>query len=93
MIDGNVNEFADMLSRGAELWFMFRGEKFFFQGWLEDSGIHVFVIEKESSDTNADYFWQTSSMSIEECAEAFFAAPIWDGQTFWEAEHEMTWVD
>ncbi len=91
MIDGNVNEFVDILSRGGELWFLFRGVKYFFQGWCEPNGMHVFVIDTGSiSDI---YFWKTSSMRIEECMESFLSAPIWDGKTFWEVEHEMTWVD
>ena len=93
MIDGNVNEFVDILSRGGELWFMFRGTKYFFQGWREDNGLHTFVLETESVSHNGEYYWQTSSMRIEECIEAFLKAPIWEGKTFWEVEHEMTWVD
>lgn len=93
MIDGNVNEFADLLRRGAELWFVFRGVKYFFQGWREENGLHVFVIEVESSEGNSGYYWTAKSMHIEECAEAFFSAPIWAGKTFWEVENEMTWVD
>ena len=93
MIDGNVNEFVDILSRGGELWFLFHGVKYFFQGWYEPTGIHVFVIETENASAQGKYYWETSSVRIEECAEAFFKAPIWDGKTFWEVEHEMTWVD
>ena len=44
MIDGNVNEFVDILSRGGELWFLFKGVKYFFQGWYEANGMHVFVV-------------------------------------------------
>ena len=92
MIDGNVNEFVDILSRGGELWFLFKGVKYFFQGWYEANGMHVFVVEAENLPDGQKYFWRKSSMKIEECAKAFFDAPIWDGKTFWEAEHEMTWV-
>ena len=31
--------------------------------------------------------------SIEECHEAFLAAPMFGGKTFWEAEQDIEWVD
>lgn len=32
MIDGNVNEFVDNLYYGSEMYFIFRGKKYFIQG-------------------------------------------------------------
>ena len=39
------------------------------------------------------YIWKKESPLGSYDVEAFLAAPIWDGRTFWEAEQEMEWVD
>ena len=43
MIDGNVNEFVDNLFYGSEMYFIFRGKKYFIQGWVEDT-VHYLVL-------------------------------------------------
>lgn len=37
MIDGNVNEFVDNLYYGSEMYFIFKGKKYFIRGWVKDS--------------------------------------------------------
>ena len=99
MINGNVSEFVDNLYYGSEMYFFFRGKKYFIQGWVEDS-IHYLVLDYgfEGDDVPKDYvfngyIWEHKSLDSGECVQAFLNAPIWDGKTFYEVEKEMTWTD
>lgn len=97
MIDGDVKEFVDNLYYGTEMYFLFRGKKYFVQGWYED-GIHHLTLEIEEPYDSKDplcqgYVWSHESKERGECAQAFLNAPIWDGKKFYEVEKEMTWTD
>ena len=95
MINGNVNEFVDGLYYGDERWFMFRGIKYFIQGWVKNE---EFTLELEQMEP---YLYQDSPLWTKTCScdqkqeavESFLKAPLFDGKTFWEAEQEMEWVD
>ena len=100
MIDGNVTEFVDNLYYGSEMYFIFRGKKYFIQGWVEDS-VHYLVLDYdyesevfESENPNCNkYIWEYSSINPAECVQAFLDAPLWDGKKFYDVEGEMTWAD
>ena len=95
MINGNVNEFVDGLYYGDERWFMFRGIKYFIQGWVKNE---EFTLELEQMEP---YLYQDRPLWTKTCnfdqrqeaVESFLKAPVFDGKTFWDAEQEMEWVD
>ncbi len=96
MINGDVNYFVEMLSMGCELNFLYKGKEYMVQGWHQRDGLYTIVLETELPDDfppDQDYMWQKIDTEMEACAEAFLAAPIWDGKTFWEVESEITWTD
>ncbi len=100
MIDGNVNEFVDNLYYGSEMYFIFRGKKYFIQGWVEDSIHHLtldYDYETEAFDPDNlecnTYIWEHSSKDSKECVQAFLDAPIWEGKRFYDVEKEITWTD
>ena len=91
MINGNVNEFIDGLYYGDERIFMYKGQKFFVQGFSENGYSTIYLARWEPPCD--DYIWVGKHPYGAYDVEAFLAAPIWDGRTFWEAEKEMEWVD
>ena len=100
MIDGNVNEFVDNLYYGTEMYFLFRGRKYFIQGWYENS-LHYLALDYDyqtepynvKDPSCQTYVWEFSSEDPGECVQAFLNAPIWDGETFYKVEGEITWTD
>ena len=102
MIDGDVNEFVDGLYYGDEMYFIFRGRKYFIQGWVEGS-LHYLVLDydyetepfdpKKSEGNKYKYIWEYSSTDSNECVQAFLNAPLWDGKKFYDVESEITWAD
>lgn len=92
MIDGNVNEFVDHMRYGDELIFMFRGQKFFIQGYIENEKATLYLDRWEPP--SADYILvEEGSDAKHYPVEEFLKAKVWDGMDFWQAEGEMTWVD
>lgn len=91
MINGNVNEFVDGLYYGDERIFLFRGEKYFIQGWTENNKNHL-VLDKWDPPGD-DYIWVGESERGAFCVEDFLNAKIFDDKTFWEVEQEIEWVD
>ena len=100
MINGNVNAFIGNLHFGTEMYFIYKGKKYFIQGWVEN-GIHYLVLDYDyeteiydPSDSNCTgYIWEYSSADSNECVKAFLNAPIWDGKRFCEVEKEIEWTD
>lgn len=91
MIDGNVNEFVDYIHDGAELVFLYKGQKFFLQGFFEDEK-YTLVLDRWEPPAD-DYIWVGVGGSKGFPVKEFLDAPIWDGRTFWEVERQMQWVD
>lgn len=90
MINGDVTEFVDRIHYGDELWFLYRGKKYFLEGWLEKSTLKLFLYDM--TDNNGDqYTWLGDEKNYP--VEQFLIAPIWDGKTFWEVQEQMEWID
>ena len=93
MIDGDVKEFVDNLYYGSEMYFLFRGKKYFIQGWYKEPFHYLVLTEEEDVDFLKGYIWEHFSKDSAECVKAFLDAKLWDGKTFYEVENEMTWTD
>ena len=92
MINGNVNEFIDRIYTYQDTVFIYRGVKYWFQGYMpDDNTVHMEVFQTEPPKD--DYVWEYNGNSISEGQDAFQNAPIFDGKTFWEVEAEIKWVD
>lgn len=92
MINGNPNEFIDRIYTCQDTVFVYRGVKYWFQGYMPDnSTVHMEVFQVDPEKDG--YIWEYDGKTIEECHEAFLGAPIFDGKTFWDAEQDIEWVD
>lgn len=90
MIDGNVHEFLDLLSRGFEVIFVYDNKKYCAQGWLEEGIYELNVAQWEP--------WVDHYIWIKRSAEgydmnAFKNDKIFDGKSFWEIQEDIQWVD
>ncbi len=91
MLNGNVNEFIEGLYRGYEMTFIFRGQKYFIQGYLDNNARTLFLVRIEPPVDN--YIWKQAGDRHNYPVEAFLQAPIFGGKTFFEVEQEIEWVD
>ena len=92
MINGNVGEFVDRIYSCQDTIFIFDGIKYWFQGYTLPNGtVHMEV--SQYHPISDSFFWEYDGKSIDECHKAFLKAPIFAGQTFWEVEKNITWVD
>ena len=92
MVNGDLNAFIDAVYCGEELLVLYRGEKYFIQGWTTQEGVkHLECWLYE--DAGKPYIWKRDSSSMAENAREFLAAPLWDGMPFAKAESEMEWID
>lgn len=89
MKNGNVQEFVDHIYYGDELWFYYKGRKFFLEGWSDHNRLDLCLFEME--DNGERYIWKGDASHYP--VEAFLEATIWDGKAFWDAEQDMEWVD
>ncbi len=92
MINGNVREFVDRIYYGDELIFMYKGQKFFLQGFLENDGICATYLDRWEPPAD-DYIWIGKGDSKNFSVEKFLNAKLWNNKTFWDVESEMEWVD
>ena len=92
MINGSPNEFVDRIYSCQDTVFIYKGIKYWFQGYMpSDHSVHMEIFQYQPSDEK--WLWKYNGKSIEECLHAFLSAQIFDGKTFWDAEQEIEWVD
>ena len=90
MINGSAREFIDGLYHGDERFFLYKGKKYFIQGYCIDKPLlEVYVFEPPEDD----FEWRAYSDELKYPVEEFEKAKIFDGKTFWEVEGEIEWVD
>ena len=92
MINGNVREFVDRIYYGDELIFMYKGQKFFLQGFLENDGICTTYLDRWEPPAD-DYIWIGKGDSKNFPVEKFLNAKLWNNKTFWDVESEIEWVE
>lgn len=92
LIHGNVHEFVDKMYYGEELIFIYKKQKFFLQGFLEDDGIYTTYLDRWEPPAN-DYIWIGRGDSKNYPVDKFLSQKLWDGKSFWDAEKNMEWVD
>lgn len=90
MINGNIDEFMDKLWSGEELIYLYKGKKYFSQGYFEDS---KYVFELQMWEPQTKILWQISGHSNQDSLEAFLQEPLFEGKKFWDVEKEIEWVD
>ena len=91
MINGNVNEFIAGLHYGDERFFLFRGKKYFLQGYFKDNTpmLELYILKPSDSD----FEWRAFSNDNNYPVSEFENSKIFDGKSFWEIENEIEWLD
>ena len=90
MINGDPKDFIEVVYSGQDIPFLFRGQKFWFQGYNQNGGCHMEVME---CFPPYNLRWEHNDVTYQVCGDAFQKAPMFDGKTFWEVEHEIEWLD
>ena len=67
---------------GEELVFEYKGEKYFLQGWSNESGSQMVLNYATSDDSFSGYIWECSNITMKLCADAFLKEPLWEGKDF-----------
>lgn len=91
MINGNAKEFIAGLYYGDERFFIYKGKKYFIQGYYESEKpiLEIYVIEPLS-----DHFkWRIFSDDMNYPVAKFENARIFNNKSFWEIENDIEWVD
>ncbi len=94
MINGDLNEFLDLMKRGMELVFVYKGQKFFIQGYYDfKNETSTLCLDRWEPPLQGDV-WVGTSVKDKYCdIDEFCNAKIFDGKSFWEIEPEVEWVD
>lgn len=94
MINGNANKFIESIYNCQDIAFVYKNEKYWFQGHTVSDGIWAVHMEcyKVDSPCN-EYVWQYNGNSLSEGQVDFQTAPIFDGKTFWDIEKDIEWLD
>ena len=94
MIGGTITEFIDKIYYGQEIVFLYKGKKYFIQGWWSDDRTSAtMVLEDVYEGPFTGYKWEYHSDKMRTCAEVFLSAPIWEGKDFPQIESDVSWID
>ncbi len=91
MINGNPSEFINMIYTCQDIVFIYNNVKYWFQGYMTESGVHMEVFQTEPAKD--EYVWEYNGQSISDGQMAFQEAKIFNGKSFWEVEADIEWVD
>ena len=92
MKNGDISEFIDQLYYGGELVFEYESKKHFLQGWTKCNTCKM-VLDIVSGAPFHSYLWEYEAETMKECAEAFLAAPLWNGKDFQQVQEDVIWSD
>jgi hypothetical protein len=94
MINGDANMFIESVYNCQDIAFIYKGEKYWFQGHTVTDGVWGVHMECYKIEPPGDEnVWQYDGSSLSEGQESFQNSPIFDGKSFWEVEKEIEWVD
>lgn len=91
MINGNPATFIDTVYSGQEIFFLYSGKKYMYQGYTVNGVCRMEI--QQHIPWSSELVWHTQSSSMQECLEEFEKAPIFNGKSFWDVESEIEWVD
>lgn len=75
MIGGNPNDFLDRIYSCQDTIYIYKGIKYWFQGYMPDSNtVHMEVIQYQPA--NNKEIWSHDAATIEQCKQAFIDAPL-----------------
>ena len=75
MIDGNPNDFLNSIYSGQDTVFVFKGVKYWAQGYnRSNGGWHYEIIQVQPPSENR--LWMCDTDTIDDCFKAFIEAPI-----------------
>lgn len=91
MNTGDAQAFIDGLYYGDERFFLYKGNKYFIQGYFVNRKpmLEVYIIDSPENN----FHWQAFSEDNNYPVSEFEKAKIFEGKNFWEAEQEIEWVD
>ena len=93
MIDGNVRDFIDKLYY-EDHYILYNNEKYFFNGCQHQGKSDNREVSLEIYNLSKDEtIFSVKKHTPEECIQEMEEAKIWNGQSFWEVEEKMIWVD
>ena len=71
MIGGNPNDFLDRIYSCQDTIYIYKGIKYWFQGYMPDSNtVHMEVIQYQPA--NNKEIWSHDAATIEQCKQALF---------------------
>ena len=79
MINGDPKDFIEVVYSGQDIPFLFRGQKFWFNGYNQNGGCHMEVMECFPPYNRC---WEHEGVDYRVCGDAFQQAPM-----FFMAKH------
>lgn len=104
MMNGNLEDFAENLFCGQDIYFSYKGHHYFMQSYCDfEKDVLVTYVDYDYTqepdmEVPKDFIWYYEQPRSEVTtngfnAEAFLSAPILDGKTFREIEKDVYWID
>lgn len=91
MINGRAEEFIQGLHYGDERFFLYKGNKYFIQGYYENGKplLELYILEPADNDFKCEIVSADNNYPVAD----FENAKIFHGKSFWEIEKDIEWVD
>ena len=91
MINCSLQNFVHTIHLGEDAAFIYKGVKYFSQGWFEN-GKYTLTLDI-IDPPGTDYLWLKSGTDRDLIANELFETPLFNGKSFWEIEKDVEWVD
>ena len=91
MINGNPNEFLEVVASGQDITYKFKEDIYWFQGYNKGDKFRMEIFKHIPAEEG--FTWECEEETYLDCLNRFINDPIFDGKTFWEVEQEIEWGD
>ena len=93
MINGNIEDFLDMIYYGEDVYLIYKGNRLFIDGWKDDGKYTLRMIDFGSKNKKSTFNFEITNIDKNEVIKDFLNKKIWDGKTFYEEVENIEWSE
>ncbi len=91
MINGDPREFLAVVDSGKDIEYLFDGERYWYLGYTKNDRQYIEIYRPQYIDLEGVFFMRCIELGTS-LSEVFIKEPLFNGEMFWDAEKDITWI-
>lgn len=91
MIDGNIDEFINMLYFGEDIYLIYNNKRLFIDGWMDNDIYTLRMIDYD--DDKSEFNFEISNEDKNIVVQTFLNKNIWNNKSFYDEAKNIIWSE